>query len=148
MADTRNVGAAAPGRAAHKAPEPTGWVGWIVFAAVMMLMLGTFHVIQGFVALFQDTYYLVGKNGLTIHMDYTAWGWTQLIVGAVVLAAGAGLLTGRMWARIVGVAVAVLSAIVNIGFLAAYPVWSGLMIGVDILVIWALTVHGEEMKSI
>lgn len=128
-------------------PVPTGWVGWITFAGVMMLILGMFHAFQGFIALFQDDYFLVGKEGLTVHVDYTAWGWTQLIVGAVILAAGAGLLAGQMWARVVGVILAVLSAVVNIGFLAAYPIWSTIMIAVDILVIWALTVHGREMKS-
>jgi hypothetical protein len=128
-------------------PQTTGWVGWIVFAGVMMLILGMFHAFQGLIALFQQNYYLVGANGLTIHLDYTGWGWTHLIFGIVVIAAGAALLVGQMWARIVAVALAVLSAVVNAGFLAAYPVWSAIMIGVDILVIWALTVHGSEMRS-
>lgn len=150
MTETRNVGGATvPRQGSRRAPaEPTGWVGWIVFAAVMMLMLGTFHVIQGFVSLFQDSYYLVPKSGLTVHVDYTAWGWTQLILGAVVLAGGIGLFTGRMWARVIGVVVAFLSAILNVGFLAAYPVWSAIMITIDVLIIWALTVHGSEMKQI
>jgi hypothetical protein len=150
MTETRNVGGATvPRQGSRRIPaEPSGWVGWIVFAAVMMLMLGTFHVIQGFVSLFQDSYYLVPKSGLTVHVDYTAWGWTQLIIGAVVLAAGIGLFTGRMWARIIGVTVAFLSAILNVGFLSAYPLWSAIMIAVDVLIIWALTVHGAEMKQL
>lgn len=125
----------------------TGWVGWIVFAGVMMLILGIFHAFQGLIALFQDDYYLVAANGLTVHVDYTGWGWTHLIFGIIVIAAGAALLTGQMWARIVAVALAVISAVVNAGFLAAYPVWSAIMIAVDILVIWALTVHGSEMRA-
>ena len=128
-------------------PEQTGWVGWIIFAATMMVMLGVFHAIQGLVALCRDEYYLVGKNGLTVHVDYTAWGWIHLILGIVVAGAGAALYVGQMWARIVGVLVALLSSIVNIAFLASYPIWSTIMIAVDILVIWALTVHGSEMKA-
>ena len=129
-------------------PEQTGWMGWILFAATMMIMVGVFHVIQGLVALFQDSYYLVGKNGLTIHMDYTAWGWTHIVVGLVVLGAGIGLLSGQMWGRVVGTLVAVASALVNIAFLSAYPIWSTMMITFDVLIIWALTVHGREMKTV
>ncbi|MDX6237577.1 MAG: hypothetical protein QOG10_2392 [Kribbellaceae bacterium] len=128
-------------------PQTTGWVGWIVFAGVMMLVLGMFHAFQGLIALFQKDYYLVAANGLTVHLDYTGWGWTHLIFGIVVVAAGAALLVGQMWARVVAVVLAVLSTVVNAGFLAAYPVWSAIMIAVDILVIWALTVHGGEMRS-
>ena len=126
--------------------EMTGWVGGIGFAAIMMMMLGTFHAIEGLVALFQDEYFLVGKSGLTVHVDYTTWGWIHIIGGVIVVAAGVALLTGKMWARAVAVAVAVVSAIVNIGFLSAYPVWSTIMIAFDVLVIWAVTVHGSELK--
>ena len=127
-------------------PEPTGWTGWISFAGAIMVMLGAFHAIQGLVALFKDEYFLVGKNGLTVHVDYTAWGWTHLIGGVVAILAGVCLLAGQMWARIVAVVIALLSAIVNVAFLPAFPIWSALMIAIDILVIWAVTVHGSELK--
>jgi hypothetical protein len=127
---------------------PTAWVGWIAFAGTMMLLLGTFHVIQGLIALFQNEYYLVGANGLTVHLDYTAWGWTHVVLGVLVILAGLGLLAGQMWARVVGVILAFASAVVNVGFLAAYPVWSTIMIAIDVLVIWAVIVHGREMKAI
>jgi hypothetical protein len=161
MSDT-NLGPTTPGQSAPETsapetsarsgagpaePQTTGWVGWIVFAGVMMLILGIFHAFQGLIALFQHDYYLVAENGLTIHVNYTGWGWTHLIFGIIVVAAGAALLVGQMWARVVAVVLAVLSAVVNAGFLAAYPVWSAIMIAVDILVIWALTVHGSEMRS-
>lgn len=128
-------------------PEQTGWMGWILFAATMMIMVGIFHAIQGLVALFQDEYYQVGKNGLTLHVDYTAWGWVHIVLGVVMAGAGAGLLAGQMWARVVGVVVALVSSVVNIAFLAAYPLWSMIMIAIDILVIWAITVHGREMRA-
>ena len=159
MSDT-NVGASIPkqaspptqaSRAAERAAEPppvTGWAGWIVFAGTMMMLLGALHAFQGFVALFNKSYYLVhNTNNLVIHVNYTAWGWAHIAMGVLVVAAGAGLLAGQMWARIVGVGVAFLSCIVNIAFLAAYPVWSSIMVAVDILVIWAITVHGSEMKT-
>jgi len=129
-------------------PEPTGWIGWIAFAGALLLMLGAFHVIQGLVALFKDEYFLVTASGLTVNVDYTAWGWTHLIAGAILILAGLGLFRGQMWARVVGVVVAMLSAVVNFSFLAAYPVWSTIMIALDVLIIWALTAHGREMQSI
>ena len=125
----------------------TGWVGWVGFAGVMLVMLGTFHVIDGLVALFQDEYFLVTRSGLTVHVDYTIWGWVHLLGGLLVGAAGIGCFSGKVWARSVGIVVALLSAVVNLGFLAAYPIWSTIMIAVDILVIWALTVHGDELRN-
>jgi hypothetical protein len=129
------------------APERSGWTGWIVFAGVMMMMLGVFHAFQGLVALFDDGYYLVRESGLVVNVDYTSWGWTHLIYGIIVVLAGMSLLAGRMWARIVAVILAFVSALVNIAFLGAYPLWSTIMIAVDILIIWAVIVHGREMKA-
>ncbi|HET6668325.1 MAG TPA: hypothetical protein VFG98_13695 [Intrasporangium sp.] len=129
-------------------PEPTGWTGWIAFAGLMMIMLGAFHAIAGLVGLFKDEYFLVGKDGLVVTLDYTAWGWVHLILGVVVGLAGAGLLAGQTWARVVAVILALISAVVNLGFLSAYPIWSAIMIAVDILVIYAVTAHGREMQAI
>jgi hypothetical protein len=125
----------------------TGWTGWLAFAGMMMVMLGSFHAFQGFVALLDDDYYLVPKSGLTIHVDYTAWGWIHLVLGSIIALAGFGLLAGQMWARIVAVLTALVSAVVNVAFLAAFPVWSSIMIVLDIVIIWAVMVHGREMKS-
>jgi hypothetical protein len=137
-----------PGPSEVEVPEwPSRWVGWIIFAGVMLLVLGMFHAFQGFIALFDDDYYLVGRRGLSVHLNYTGWGWIHLALGVLVMTAGIALLNGRLWGRIVGVVVSVLSAVLNVAFLAAYPIWSTIMIAVDILVIWALTVHGDEMQT-
>ncbi len=128
--------------------QTTGWTGWIAFAGAMLVLLGCFHAIQGLIALFQDEYYLVADSGLALHVDYTAWGITHLLLGLLVAYAGYSLFAGKTWARIIAVIVAVLSALVNVGFLAAYPVWSSIMIAIDILIIFAVTVHGKEMKSV
>ncbi len=128
-------------------PTRTGWFGWIVFAATMMVITGVFQAIEGFVALFKDTYYLVTTNGLAVQVSWTAWGWTHLLFGLVLLATGLGLFAGQTWARWTGVVVAALSMLVNFAFLAAYPVWGITLIALNAFVIWALTVHGEEMKQ-
>jgi hypothetical protein len=125
----------------------TAWVGWIAFAGMMMVMLGAFHIIQGLVAIFNDEYFLVGKSGLVVNIDYTAWGWTHVIAGLVVLAAGLCVFAGQIWARVVGTVVALVSAIVNVAFLAAYPIWSMMMIALAVVVILALTVHGSDIKA-
>lgn len=127
--------------------EVSGWVGWIAFAGTLMVMLGTFHVIDGLVAIFNDEYYLVTRSGLIVTADYTAWGWVHLILGIVIVLAGVFVFTGKVWARTVGVLMALVSAVVNLGFLSAYPVWSVIMIALDVFVIMALTVHGSEVKT-
>ncbi|HWM73947.1 MAG TPA: hypothetical protein VNQ53_09410 [Nocardioides sp.] len=120
------------------------WYGWIAFAGAMMILLGSFHVIAGLVAIFDEEYFLVGKSGLVVEVDYTAWGWAHLIIGLIVVFAGWGLFSGQTWARIVAVTLAMLSAVANLAFLSAYPIWSAIMIAVDILVIYAVLVHGDR----
>ena len=139
--------AASPTSQRIEPTELSGWVGWIAFAGFMLVMVGTFHIFQGLIALFAHEYFLVGQNGMSIHVNFTTWGWIQLIGGIIVVAAGVGMFSGKPWARAVGVLVAMVSAIVNVGFLAAYPIWSIMMIGIDILVIWALIVHGRELRE-
>ena len=134
-------------RGQEQVPEATAWAGMVTFGAMMMILLGTFQTIAGLVALFDDGYYKVASSGLVVHADYTAWGWLHLVVGLVALAAGTGLMTGAMWARITGVAVAMVSAVVNLAFVAAYPVWAVMMITLDVLVIYAITAHGRELKG-
>jgi hypothetical protein len=125
----------------------TGWAGWLVFASFMMFLVGSFQAIQGLVALFEDDYYVVRESGLVVNVDYTAWGTLHLILGVLLILCGAGVLTGNVVARGVGVLLAGLSAIANMAFIGAYPVWSIIVIVVDVLVIYALTVHGGELRS-
>jgi hypothetical protein len=138
------VAAAGPSR---QASWVTGWAGWLVFAAVLMILLGALHAIQGLIALFNSEYYLVGPGGLSVHLDYTTWGWVHLIAGAVVLVAGIGVLVGQTWARAIGILLAVVSALANFTFIAAYPVWSCILIALDVLIIYALAVNGRELRA-
>jgi hypothetical protein len=135
------------GAAYDEAPPPTAWTGWVVFASAMMFLLGSFQAIQGLVAIFDDGFYHVTEGGLVIDVDYTVWGWVHLFLGALIIISGVGVLSGNLAARTVGVLLAGLSAIVNLAFIEAYPVWSVLIITIDVLVIYALTVHGRELRS-
>jgi hypothetical protein len=127
-------------------PPASPWVGWIGFAGVLMIILGGLHAFQGLVAIFKDEYFLVTSSGLAVKFDFTTWGWISLIVGVIVVLAGICVLAGQMWARIVGVILAALSILANVAFLAAYPLWSLIMIAMDIVIIMALTVHGADIK--
>jgi hypothetical protein len=127
--------------------EPTGWIGWIAFAGIMMMILGALQAFYGLVAIVNDEWVLWG-NGNAVVIDITAWGWVHLIIGIVVVLAGIGVLLGNVLARIVGIVVAAVSLIASFLALPLYPVWSLVVITLDVLVIWALVAHGSEMKRV
>lgn len=127
--------------------DPSGWAAWVVFGGVMLILLAIFHVVQGIVALVNDDYYLVTKDGLVLNLDFTYWGWTHLVLGVLLGLVGVGLLAGNTAARAAGVGLAVLSAVVNLVFIAAYPAWSVMVIALDVIVIYSIVVHGRELKA-
>jgi hypothetical protein len=124
----------------------TGWLGWVVFAGIVMFCAGLFNVIEGLTALFNDDYYLVRASGLVVQVDYSTWGWVLIVSGALLALAGYGVIVGQTWARVVGVIVAVVNALVNFGFIGAYPVWITLTLVLDVVVVYALIVHGREAR--
>jgi hypothetical protein len=127
--------------------DPSGWAAWVVFGGMMLILLGIFHVVQGIIALVNDDYYVVTKDGLVLNLDFTYWGWTYLVLGVFLGLVGVGLLAGNTAARVAGVVLAVLSAVVNLVFIAAYPAWSVMVIALDVIVIYSILVHGRELKA-
>ncbi|GGL26989.1 DUF7144 family membrane protein [Planomonospora parontospora] len=127
-------------------PPVTGWVGWVMFAGITMIITGCFQAVAGLVALFNTDFYLVTASDLAIPVNYTAWGWTHLIMGAIVALAGAAVMAGRTWGRVIGITLAAVQAVANFAWFAAYPFWSAIIIAVDVFVIYALAVHGGEMR--
>lgn len=119
-------------------------VGFIVFAAVMMMMSGAFQVVAGLVALFSDEFFVVARDNV-FRFDMTTWGWIHLVFGVVMVAAGVGLLAARTWARLFGIALALLSAVVSFAFLPYYPAWGLVVVALDVFVIWALAAHGRDV---
>jgi hypothetical protein len=117
---------------------PAPWFGWIAFAATMLLVIGVLNILEGLVALVDDRRLVIAQNRL-IAVDLTGWGWTLLIFGIVLVAISLGLYSGANWARITAVVIVALHAVAQVGWLAAYPVWSLLMITLDIVVLYALT---------
>jgi hypothetical protein len=121
-------------------------VGWAGFAGVMLILVGVLDVIQGLVALFNDEFFVITQEWV-FKFDVTTWGWIQLILGVILIASGAGIFSGNVAARIVGVFAAGVAAIANFAWLPYYPVWSIIVIAVCISVIWALTAHGRDIAS-
>jgi hypothetical protein len=128
-------------------PPSSAAVGLTVFAGVIMIMVGVFQAIQGLVALFNDTFYVAGQKWV-FSFDVTTWGWIHLLAGALLVVAGFFLFQGAVWARVIGVGVAIISAVLNFMWLPYYPVWSMLIIALDVFVIWALTVHGRDVAQV
>jgi hypothetical protein len=121
-------------------------VGFITFAAIMMIMVGLFQALQGLVAIFENEFFVATRNYL-FKLDATSWGWIHLVIGLLVAFAGFGLLSGRTWARAAAIALAVLSAIANFLFVPYYPFWSLLIITLNIFVIWAVAAHGGDLRE-
>ena len=121
-------------------------VGWSAFAAVMMLMMGVWWMISGLVAIVNKEFYVVSQEWI-LKLDVTIWGWIHLMIGLIILLAGIGVLSGAIWARAVGTAIAFISALTAFAWLPYYPFWGFLYIAVSIVVIWALTTHSESAET-
>lgn len=123
------------------------WASWVAFAAIMLGLSGSINIMQGFVALFQDGYFLVRAGDHLLVTGYTTWGVIMLVWGALLVGAAFGLGIGAGWARWVAIAITFLSILVQIGFLSAFPLWSVIIIAFDVIVLFALTAHWTEARS-
>lgn len=127
--------------------EASGWTGWVAFAAIMLMISGTLTGINGFLGVIHHNWSMWNNDGAPYGSVYF-WGWWTLFVGAVVFAIGAALLRGSMFARTVAVLVAAGSLISQFISLNIAPLWSLTVIIIDLLVIWAVVMHGKEMKEV
>jgi hypothetical protein len=125
----------------------TAWVGFIVFAGMLLIVSGVFTLAEALYALFDDAIF-VQADGQTLLLDITAWGWVHLVMGALQVLVGIALLRGSTWARVATVIVVGVNALVQMLFLPAYPLWGVLVIALDVLVIWAVCVHGTEVRDV
>lgn len=128
--------------------KTTGWTGWAVFAGVIVMVSGVFSVVQGLIAVIgPDAYYVLTSGSLWI-LDVAGWGWWNIIVGTLLVLTAAALLVGQTWARVVAVILVILSAVGQLLLIPAQPWWSIIVIAIDVLVIYALTVHGRELREL
>ncbi|MEV4645036.1 hypothetical protein [Saccharopolyspora sp. NPDC049357] len=127
-------------------PARTGWVGWIYFSAIVMVAAGIVQVINGLIALAESgTTYLL-PSGMAVQVSFASVGVSFLVMGVVLAAAGIGVMSGKTWARAAAITLAVLSVLGNVAFFTAYPLWSAIIIVLDVLVIYALAAHGRELR--
>jgi hypothetical protein len=122
-------------------------VGITVTAAVILILAGVLHAMQGVVGLANNEFYVTTQNWI-FKFDTTTWGWVHILVGLVAIGTGIGLFYGAVWARTLGVIVAAVSIFANFVWLPYYPVWAILIIAFDFFVIWALTAHGRDVNAI
>ena len=122
--------------------------GWIGFAGILILIVGTLDFIQGLIALFDDNYFVVTASGFLV-VDLTGWGWIMLIWGVLLVLAGLGLLSGQGWARWFTIVVVALNFIAQLGFLgnSAYPLWTLTTLALSVIVLYALTARWSESAA-
>jgi hypothetical protein len=120
-----------------------GGSGWIAFAAILLVLIGTLNVIWGLVAIIDDTRITAVAGGLVL-ANVSTWGWIELILGIVLILTGFGLLSGRGWARWLAVLFVLLNALGQIAWMNTYPLWSVLIIALDVIIIYQLTARWNE----
>jgi hypothetical protein len=127
--------------------ESSGWaVGFTAFAGIMMIMMGFWWIITGLIGVFNSEFFVVTLRWI-FQFDISTWAWIHLIVGIVILVAGFFLFQGAVWARTVGVIIAVIAAVLSFAWLPYYPIWAILFIVISVAVIWALTAHGRDITE-
>jgi hypothetical protein len=151
MSEHPNLGVGDPaGEWLGAPPDARGrrsvWAGWIAYASLLMIMMGSFNAIEGLAGVLVDDFYVAAPADVLV-FDLTTWGWLHLVIGVLVALTGAALLTGAVWARVVTVVLAIHNAIAQLAFAAVYPVWSLIVIGLCVTVIWAVVVHGDDVAG-
>lgn len=120
--------------------------GMIRVGGILLIIAGLWEGFIGTVALFKQTLYVIGAKWVA-EFDLTAWGWIHILLGLALIAVGIFVLRGALWASILAIIVCGLSALANFAWLPYYPLWSILIIAVDVLVIWALAFHREAVHG-
>jgi hypothetical protein len=114
--------------------------GWAIFAGIMLALNGFFAVMYGLAAILNDEVVTVGGRGVAI-LDFTTWGWVTLVLGAVMALTGIGLLLGNGAARWLGVVFAFLHALAQFALAPAFPLWSILVVALDVVIVYQLIVN-------
>ena len=118
--------------------------GWVTFAAVLFLVVGTFNVINGIALIVDDNYFRADE---LLFGDLSMWGWLALIMGAGQILIGFGIFSGSIVAQIVAVVWASLNACLHLFAIGAYPAWSIIIMAIDGLVIYGLIMYGRAFNE-
>jgi hypothetical protein len=116
--------------------------GLIIFATVLLLVIGFFNMIDGIAAIARSHVFI--GNAHYVIGDLRAWGWVTLIVSVLQLLAALGILMGNQVARWAAVALVGLNALNQMFFIPAYPFWSLTIIAMDVVALWGLCAYGSR----
>lgn len=125
----------------------TGWVAWVLFGGLLLVLLGALHLIFGLTGLLRPEALAATRAGLALPIPIGALAGLHLALGVAATAAGYGLFRGLGWARIVSILLCCLVALVNFAFAAVHPVWAVLAVTLSALVAYAVAVHGGEIAE-
>jgi hypothetical protein len=114
--------------------------GWIAFAGVVLLIVGSLDALWGLAAILNDEIVVVGGQGALI-IDITTWGWVHLILGSILVLTGFGLLSGNQAARVAAIFFVAVNTVAQIVWFPAAPLWAFLMIILNVTIIYQLTTH-------
>ena len=128
-----------------RAHRRSGWFAAVIGVGVLLIILGLWNAIDGLTALLAGGF-VVADAERVFALDVAAWGWVLLAIGVVEVCAGIALFIGARWARVVAVLVAGFNGIVQLAFLAAYPVGAVLIMAVSAAVIWTIVKHGDATR--
>jgi hypothetical protein len=124
----------------------TSYSGWAAFAGVVMFIVGSLDALWGLGAVLNDDVVVVGGHGAII-ADITTWGWVHLILGSIVAITGVGLVMGNQSARLLGIFFVSVNAILQIVWFTAAPLWSFLIIVLDVTIIYQLTARWDRQAA-
>ncbi len=124
----------------------SSWIGWVYFASALLLILGGLQIVSGLTALFSSDFFIVAEQDLVV-FNYAAWGWINLITGALLVLVGVAVAAGKLWAQVVALVLAIFTGIALLAFLPAYPLWSIIGLVTTGFVVYALALHGDEVSA-
>ena len=111
--------------------------GTSIGAAILLMVLGIVSLLQGISAVAEDEVFVTGIDYI-YEFDLTTWGWIHIVLGALIIVCALALVTGTAWGRGAAIGFASLSILANFLWLPYYPLWSVLLIVLDVVVIWAV----------
>ena len=123
--------------------------GWVFFAGIMLLLVGTLNFFQGLLLIAEDEIWVTGPDAQVVAVaDVTTWGWVLFVVGLLEILAGFGVVVRNQLARWFGITVASLAVLAQFPvFFGPYPVWSFLMVTLSVLVIYGLGAYGGRYSA-
>lgn len=128
--------------------QRTGWAGWAVFAGIVLIIAGAFDALLGLTAILAPAEkFIAAGDAYILLFNVVGWGWWHLIIGLALVLVGIFVLRGAAWARVIAIILVAINAISQLALLGVQPWWSLAVLALDVVVIYALTVHGKELES-